>query len=169
MMVNFFGQYFWQFRRLMLSGWTILSWVFGSPVDLTSHGLDILHDSASEQLAIFYLVATFFCVILLSNIFLAIMMEAYNASIGSGAVYKWSRSRYYVFFLNTQTLGSFRWFRTLFRYTRFPRRWYSEDEGVRIFGAGARIGNRRRPPQQRPRPDQDVGRPFLIVRTWEHL
>ena len=129
MMVNFFGQYFWQFRRLRLSEWTILSWVFGSPVDLTSHGLDILHDSASEQLAIFYLVATFFCVILLSNIFLAIMMEAYNASIGSEAVYKWSRSRYYVFFLNTQTLGSFRWFRTLFRYTRFPRRWYSEDDG----------------------------------------
>ena len=118
-----FGPYFWQFRREWLGGLTIFSWVLGSPVSLTTEGLDVYHDSESEQLVIVYLIETFFCIMILSNIMLAIMMEAYSASRGEGAPYKWSKTKGYSFYLNMKTLGSCGWFRRLFANAHFPCDW----------------------------------------------
>ena len=122
-----FGPYFWQFRREWLGGLTIFSWVLGSPVSMTTEGLDVYHDSESEQLVIVYLIETFFCIMILSNIMLAIMMEAYSASRGEGAPYKWSKTKGYSFYLNMKTLGSCWWFRRLFANALFPCDWCMGD------------------------------------------
>ena len=43
-----FGPYFWQFRREWLGGLTIFSWVLGSPVSLTTEGLDVAESGLSR-------------------------------------------------------------------------------------------------------------------------
>merc|ERR1719197_1219226 len=111
---------------------TVLSWVMGSPVDLTTAGIDIFHDDRSAALAYFYLGATFIGIILLSNIFISIIMEAYQSAVQdkSGTDWKWSKDQHYVFRCTGMQLGSQKWFRKIFSNTTFPHACYQDEDEI---------------------------------------
>jgi hypothetical protein len=113
MLVVRFGCYFWQFRDPMHAMASSYGWAVGSPITAVADNVDFLLYAESRTLSLYYLALTAFVVIFAGNIFIAIIMNAYEASKES-ASWKGHKNSHYTLAQNINSMSKTFWFNALF-------------------------------------------------------
>jgi len=114
---NRFGTYFMQFKTMKRGFLNIASWALSTPKNHLDEDFDLMNDNQSWYLAIYFLLISFFVLIVGSNIFISIVMEAYGqAREEEGKNFKYKKPYYFIVNQKEQTLKRQLWFRKLFRH-----------------------------------------------------
>jgi hypothetical protein len=110
-----FGTYFWQFRTFYQAVLSVFGWALGSPITQIDKGVDILIDGESRELAIYLIGLTIFVGIFATNVFIAIVMDAFQESrTNFGHRWKGMKPSYFTVVENNANLAKWSGFKTIF-------------------------------------------------------
>ena len=112
---NRFGDYFMQFKSMSLGFLNLASWSLNAPKNNLDEDFDLLNDNQSWYLAVYFLFISFFVLIIGANIFISIIMEAYNrAREQEGKNFKWRKPYYFIVNQKEATLKGTDFFQDMF-------------------------------------------------------
>lgn len=116
-----FGIYFFQFKSFKITFLNIASWALGTPKNELDADFDLMNDNQSWVLAIYFLAVSFFVLVMGSNIFISIVMDAYSAAREQeGTNYKYRKMRYFVVRQESKGYRDKKWFRYVFPHVHIP-------------------------------------------------
>lgn len=114
---NRFGGFFMQFKKLTMGFLNVASWALSTPKNHLDEDVDFMNDNQSLFLGIYFIMVSFFVLIIGANVFISIVMEAYTVSrLEEGTNFKYIKPYYYIVNQKEQTLRRQQWFRDLFRH-----------------------------------------------------
>lgn len=92
-----FGLYFTQFKNFRNAFMNVFNWGFGTPKHQLDDDVDLLKDNQSWVLACYFIIISFMVLVLASNIFISIVLDAYTEATEEGLKknYKYARLVYY--------------------------------------------------------------------------
>ena len=92
-----FGLYFTQFKNFRNTFMNVFNWAFGTPKHQLDEDVDLLKDNQSWVLAVYFILISFMVLVLASNIFISIVLDAYTEATEEGLKknYKYAKLVYY--------------------------------------------------------------------------